>query len=73
MKKNFIQRNIIWISLILLCFTVIPGMREKGYALDKEHENEVSKQSIPTDEKKEEKIKVVIDPGHGGYDSGKTI
>ena len=70
MKKNFIQRNIIWISLILLCFTVIPGMREKGYALDKEHENEVSKQSIPTDEKKEEKIKVVIDPGHGGYDSG---
>ena len=66
MKKNFIQRNIIWISLILLCFTVIPGMREKGYALDKEHENEVSKQSIPTDEKKEEKIKVVIDPGHGG-------
>ena len=28
----------------------IPGMSEKGYALDKEHENEVSKQSIPTDE-----------------------
>ena len=45
MKKNFIQRNIIWISLILLCFTVIPGMREKGYALDKEHENEVSEET----------------------------
>lgn len=70
MKKNFIQRNIIWISLILLCFTIIPGMREKGYALDKEHESEVMKKNTTSQEKKEEKIKVVIDPGHGGYDSG---
>lgn len=70
MKKNFIQRNMIWISLILLCFTIIPGMREKGYALDKEHESEVSKQTPQSKDKKEEKIKVVIDPGHGGYDSG---
>lgn len=67
MKKNFIQRHMIWASLILICFLFIPSIMD-SYCM----ENEIEKVSAKTldEQPPVEKIKVVIDPGHGGYDDG---
>lgn len=66
MKKNFIQRHMIWVGLILFCFMIIPSVKD-SYCQEKEDSAPIA-QSTPTPAKV--KTKVVIDPGHGGYDSG---
>ena len=68
MKKNFIERHMIWVGLILFCFMVVPSVKD-SYCQEKESASTpvVTSSKI---EKEDTKIKVVIDPGHGGYDSG---
>lgn len=70
MKKNFIQRHMIWVSLILICFMIIPSIKD-SYCVEKETPPATA-QSTANDQKEQQpaKTKVVIDPGHGGYDSG---
>ena len=69
MKKNFIQRHMIWASLIVICFMIVPWIND-SYCLEKEDKTIAVKamQETPV----EEKMKVVIDPGHGGYDEGSS-
>lgn len=69
MKKNFIQRHMIWASLILICFMIIPSIKD-SYCLEKEKEPVVAK--TKSNALTVDKIKVVIDPGHGGYDEGSS-
>lgn len=68
MKKNFIQRHMIWASLILVCFLFIPAIKD-SYCMESDDKT-ASVQSIDKKEPSVEKIRVVLDPGHGGYDDG---
>lgn len=78
MKKNFIQRHTMLVALILFCFLLVPAVRD-SYALEKEKgiasdaSGNQKDSGIDTAKAQEaDKKKVVIDPGHGGYDSGST-
>lgn len=74
MKKNFIQKHTILISLLVFCFVLVPFI-QKSYAnaLHKEvpiliiHKSEEKSESV-----KQAKGKVVLDAGHGGYDEGSS-
>lgn len=68
MKKNFIQRHVIWASLILVCFLFIPAIKD-SYCMESD-DNTVTAKSFTNKESSVEKVKVVLDPGHGGYDDG---
>ena len=68
MKKNFIQRHTIWISLLVFCFMVVPNIRN-GYAMETDH-TPVLALNNTKDKATTSKKKVVLDPGHGGFDGG---
>lgn len=75
MQKNFIQKHTILIGLIVFCFIFVPSIQE-SFA------QSLPKQEVPVlvinpnkdiqEPAKQSKGKVVLDPGHGGYDEGSS-
>lgn len=74
MQKNFVQRHILFFSIIVFCFVFVPIVKN-AYAQEKE----INKEKIVIKEQEQQKQKevikedrpiVVLDAGHGGYDDG---
>ena len=74
MQKNFVQRHILFFSIIVFCFVFVPVVKN-AYAQEKEINIEkiVIKEEEPQEQKEvieEDRPIVVLDAGHGGYDDG---
>lgn len=85
MKRNIVQRHAIFFTLIVLCFLIVPAIRE-SYAQDRMDKKEAQRQQKLMEEyqkqqqqklakekqrkQKAAKFKVMLDAGHGGYDAG---
>ena len=85
MKRNIVQRHAIFFTLLVLCFLIVPAIRE-SYAQDRMNKKEAQRQQKLMEEyqkqqkqklakekqqkQKAAKFKVMLDAGHGGYDAG---
>lgn len=74
MQKNFVQRHILFFSIIVFCFVFVPVVKN-AYAQEKEINKEkiVIKEEESQEQKEvieEDRPIVVLDAGHGGYDDG---
>ena len=74
MQKNFVQRHILFFSIIVFCFVFVPVVKN-AYAQEKEINKEkiVIKEEEPQEQKEViegDRPIVVLDAGHGGYDDG---
>lgn len=70
MQKNFIQKHAILVSIIVLCFVIIPFIKE-SYGQEVRDVPELIIQPPAKEDKKQViRSKVVLDAGHGGYDEG---
>ncbi len=72
MQKNFVQRHILFFSIIVFCFVFFPIVKN-AYAQEKETNKEkitVKEQVIEKEVIQENRPIVVLDAGHGGYDDG---
>lgn len=73
MKKNFIERHILFFSLIVVCFVIVPFVRD-SYAMEHREEAPLIKISAAPEALEKpvhiKKQSVALDAGHGGYDDG---
>lgn len=72
MQKNFVQRHILFFSIIVFCFVFVPIVKN-AYAQEKETNKEkiaVKEQPVEKEVIQEDRPIVVLDAGHGGYDDG---
>lgn len=70
MQKNFVQRHILFFSIIVFCFLVVPFIRNV-YAQEQAEKKEQAETIIirtqkQAEQKKVTKRRVVLDAGHGG-------
>lgn len=73
MRKNFVQKHVVLVTLILCCFILVPLFTD-SYGEAKSKNDDLMNEVVKQVEKEaphiyKEKV-VVLDAGHGGYDSG---